>query len=30
VNGEPVDTTGVISREVFKTRKPQPDEEKQS
>lgn len=30
VNGEPVDTTGVISREVFKTRKPQPNEEKQS
>jgi TonB family protein len=30
VNGEPVDTTGVITREVFKIRKPQPDEEKQS
>jgi TonB family protein len=30
VNGEPVDTLGVVNREVFKTRKQQPDEEKQS
>jgi TonB family protein len=30
VNGEPVDTQGVVNREVFKTRKPQPGEEKQS
>lgn len=30
VNGEPVDTQGVINREVFKTRKQQPEDEKQS
>ena len=30
VNGEPVDTQGVINKEVFKMRKPQPGEEKQS
>ena len=30
VNGEPVDTEGVINREIFKMRKPQPEEAKQS
>lgn len=30
VDGEPVDTEGVINREVFKVRKQEPDEEKQS
>jgi tetratricopeptide (TPR) repeat protein len=30
VDGEPVDTQGVVSREVFKMRKAQPEEEKQS
>lgn len=30
VNGEPVDTQGVVNREVFKMRKQQPGEEKQS
>ena len=30
VNGEPVDTEGMVNREVFKMRKPQPEEEKQS
>jgi TonB family protein len=30
VNGEPVDTVGVINREVFKMRKPSPEEGKQS
>jgi len=30
VNGEPVDTQGVVNREVFKIRKSQSDEEKQS
>lgn len=30
VNGEPVDTQGVVNREVFKMRKAQPGEEKQS
>jgi TonB family protein len=28
VNGEPVDTQGVVNKEVFKMRKPQPGEEK--
>jgi len=30
VNGEPVDTQGVVNREVFKMRKQQPGEDKQS
>ena len=30
VDGEPVDTRGVVNREVFKMRKAPPDEEKQS
>lgn len=30
VNGEPVETEGMVNREVFKMRKPQPEEEKQS
>ena len=30
VNGEPVDTQGVVNREVFKIRKTQPGDEKQS
>jgi TonB family protein len=30
VDGEPVDTQGVVNREVFKTRRTQSDEEKQS
>jgi len=30
VNGEPVDTQGVVNREIFRTRKAEPDEEKQS
>lgn len=30
VNGEPVDTQGVVNREIFRTRKADPEEEKQS
>jgi TonB family protein len=30
VDGEPVETQGVVNREVFKMRKPQPGDEKQS